>query len=108
MEQIVSPHVRNEHDIRVQLGDVREILIRPYPNVGAAVELEAVQPTNHVQIASLIRDQVVRVEVPTRLGDPLDERREVCIGDRFLGDELRRPARCCGPITTGFWDSSLR
>jgi hypothetical protein len=84
LEQVVAPDVRDEDYGGPNLRDVRKALIRPDADVSPAGDLHLAHLPHHVQIGSLIRDQVVRIEIAVRFGEFLDHLRELLFGERAL------------------------
>ena len=91
VEEVVPTDVHDEGDLGADLGDVGEVLIRADTHVRAAAEPSVLEGVEDVQISRLVRDEVVRVEVPARLRDPMDESGEGLGGKRLLRLEGRCP-----------------
>jgi hypothetical protein len=76
LEEIVAPDVDDEGDRRPYELDVREILIRADADVHASVRADLPQLARDLEVGLLVGDDVVGIEVPSRLGQTRDERRE--------------------------------
>src|SRR6266508_6015953 len=73
----LAPDVDDEGDVRTNLGDVREILFGPDPEVGPARDAHLAQLADDVEIRCLVGSEVVGTEVPILLGQVPDESREL-------------------------------
>ena len=96
LQQVVTPHVEQEGNVGAGAGDVREALVRPHADVGAAAHAEPVERAHDVQVAALVRDEIVGVEVATRLrelGDGAGERRIAERGEPLRAGRGARPSR---------------
>ncbi len=79
-EEIVPPDVHDERDLRANLGNVGEALLRSDADVRAARDPAGPEGAHGVKVRGLVRDQVVAREEPGALGEPGHEGREVRLG----------------------------
>ncbi len=62
VELILTPNVQQNCEAWPCFGDVGEILLRPHPEVNAALGCELFQQTRDLKVRRFVRDQVVRIE----------------------------------------------
>ncbi|MDO8542185.1 MAG: hypothetical protein Q7S40_17235 [Opitutaceae bacterium] len=67
-QQIVAPQIDDVGNGRLDLRDVRVVLIRADADVGAAVDVRLGERRHHVQIRLLVRNEIIPAEVAARLG----------------------------------------
>ncbi len=89
VKEIVPPDVHDERQRGTELCDVGEVLVGAHAGVRAALQIQRLQPVHHLEVARLVGDEVVGIEVPARLADPLHQRAEERVRKR-AGRELRR------------------
>ena len=87
-QQVVAPDVEDEDDLGPDRGDVGEVLIGPDADVRAPLDAALLQVRNDVQIRALVGDEIVGIEVASRLGERRDLRGE--------GRLRRRPRATAG------------
>ncbi len=78
--QVAAPDVGDEHHLRLERRDVREVLLRPHAQIHAALPAAGQQVRNHPLQPDLVRDQVVGSEDAVRLGRVLAEPPEFLVG----------------------------
>ena len=66
-QHVVAAHVDDEGQRRPRRRDIREVLIRPHTDIGAAGDAGLLQRANHMKIRPLVRDQIVGIEAAARL-----------------------------------------
>ena len=82
-QEIVAPDVDDVRDGGPDASDVREVLIRPHTNVRAALHPARDQLRYDVEVTTFVRNEVVGVEHPFRLGEPFDFFGETDASGRF-------------------------
>jgi hypothetical protein len=80
VQQVVTPDVGDERDHGRDLRNVGEVLVRPHAHIGAPGHAQPIHGPEHLEVAALVGDQVVRVEIAARLRDSGHQRREIRIG----------------------------
>ena len=73
LEEVVSPDIDHERDVRPNRRNVREVLVGPDPDVGTALNLQSAHAVKHVQVRRLVRDEIVGGEVTAGLRQPLHQ-----------------------------------
>src|SRR5689334_21761887 len=82
-QQVVSTDINDERGRRLNAGDVRKILIRPDPDVGAASNTTFVEFGEHFEVRPFVGNEIVGVEITTLLrerGDLGGKARSRCRG----------------------------
>ncbi len=69
LEHVVAPNINHKGDVRLDPGEVGEILIRANAQISAARDVHLLQLVKDVLIGEFVRDQIVRTEVTARFGE---------------------------------------
>ena len=87
-QQVVAPDVDDEGNVGPDRGDVQKVRFGPDADVRAAFDAALLEVWNDVQIRTLVGDEIVGIEVASRLGERRDLRGE--------GRLRRRPRATAG------------
>src|SRR5262245_60673498 len=91
MHHVLAANVDDERELRLERGQIREILIRRERGADATWARGAKQLRDHVLQRVLVRDEIVGTEIPAWLREVVDELPE--LGIRELARNSRRLAR---------------
>src|SRR5262245_954511 len=82
LEHVLTPDVDDEGNLRSERNDVREVLFGPHAHVHTARLQRFQKSRNHVLISRLVRQKVIRWEIPARLGELRNQTPEFLVSEK--------------------------
>src|SRR5262245_29971089 len=81
--RVLAANVEDDRQTRLEVDDVREVLLGPDAEINASWRQRALQRGNHVLICFLVRDEVFGREGAAVLGHRREDAPELPVGERL-------------------------